>query len=146
MLRSKTNLLRMNFWPWTFMILLVIITICFLNFKLELRWKTMFSIAYINHMCCLSTVIADFRTIQPSITSSASINCWLWLITKNLSLLLCTERTNHMLLKTNMVRWTKILWGINNFGHDKCINQSSQIRALIPYQYQEVDFKSNSTS
>ena len=57
-------MLRMNFWPWTFMIFLGIITVCFLIFKLELRWKTMFSIACINHMPCLSTVTAAFRSIS----------------------------------------------------------------------------------
>ena len=133
MLRSKTNLLRMCFWPWTFIILLVIITVCFLIFKLELRWKTMFSIACINHMCCLSTMTTDFRSISSSIISFVIMNHCLRLITKNLSLVLCIKRTNHMLLRTNMVRWTKILWRINNFSHDKCSNQSFQIRALIPY-------------
>ena len=115
------------------MILLVIITVCFIIFKLELRFKTMFSITCINHMSCLSIMTADFRSILSSITTSVSINHCLWLIIKNLSLLLCTERTNHMLLRTNIIRWTKILWGINNFGHDKCSTQSSQIRALILY-------------
>ena len=133
MLRSKTNMLRMYLWPWIFMILSIIITVCFMISKLELRWKTMFSIACINHMSCLSTMTADFRSISSSITTFVSIIHCLWLITKDLSLFLCTERTNHMLLRTNMIRWTKILWGINNFGHDKCNNQSSQIRALIPY-------------
>ena len=131
----------MNFWPWTFMIMLVIIIVRFLIFKLELRWKTIFLITCINHMPCLSIVTADFRSIHSSITSSTSTNYFLWLITKNL--LLFTEITNHMLLRINMVRWTKILWEISNFGHDKCSNQSSQIKALIPYQ--EVDFKPNST-
>jgi len=119
--------------PWTFMIPLIIIIIWFMIFKLELRWKTMFSIACINHMSCLSTMTADFRSISSSITTYVNINHCLWLIPKNLSLLLCTERTNHMLLRTNMIRWTKILWGINNFVHDKRINQNSQIRALTPY-------------
>jgi len=118
-------MLRMYFWPWTFMILLIII-------KLELRWKTMSSIARINHMSCLSTMTTNIRNISSSKTTSVSIIHYFWLITKKLSLLVCTNRANHMLLRTNMIRW-KILWGINNFGHDKCSNQSSQIRALIPY-------------
>jgi len=122
---SKTNMLRMYLWPWTFMIMLIII-------KLELRWKTMPCIARINHMSCLYTMTANIRSISSSKTTSVSIIHCFWLITKKLSLLVCTNRTNHMLLKTNMIRW-KILWGINNFGHNKCSNQSSQIRALIPY-------------
>jgi len=81
----------------------------------------------------LFTMSADFRSISSSITTFVSIIHCLWLITKKLSLFLYTERINHMLLRTNMIRWTKILWGINNFGHDKCSNQSSQIRALITY-------------
>ena len=92
----------------------------------------MFSMACINHMPCPPTMTANFRSISFSITSSASINIYLWLIIKNLSLLLYTKRTNHMLLRTNMVRWNKIFWRINNFGHDKCSKHSSQIRALIP--------------
>jgi len=118
-------MLRMYLWPWIFMILLIII-------KLELRWKTMHSIARINHMSCLSTMTADIRSISSFKTTSISIIHCFWLITKNFSLLVCTNRTNHMLLRTNMIRW-KILWGINNFGHDKYSNQRSQIRALIPY-------------
>jgi len=116
------------------MILVIIVTVCFMIFKLELRWKIMFSITCINHMSCLSTMTADFRSILSSITTFVTINYCLWLIIKKFSLMLCIERTNHMLLKTNMIRWTKMLWGINNFNHDKCSNQSSQIRALIPYQ------------
>jgi len=126
-------MLRMYLWPWTFMILLIIITIYFIIFKLELRWKTMSSIARINHMSCLFIMTVDIRSILSSKTISISIIHCFWLITKNLSLLLCTNRTNHMLLRTNMIKWIKIWWGINNFGHDKCSNQSSQIRALIPY-------------
>ena len=125
-------MLRMYLWPWTFMILLIIIRICYITFKLELRWKTMPSITCINCMSCHSTMTTDFGSILSSVTSSASIIHYFWLITKIFSLLLCIERTNHMLLRT-MIRWTKILWVINNFGHDKCSNQSSQIRALIPY-------------
>ena len=127
------KLILQYLWPWTFMILLVIIIAYFMIFKLELWWKTMFFIACINHMSCLSTMTTVFGSILSSITIYVSINHFLWLITKKLSLLLCTERTNYMLLRTNMIRWTKILWRINDFGHDKCSNQSSQIRALIPY-------------
>jgi len=133
LLWSKTNMLRMYLWPWTLMILLIIITGYFMIFQLELRWKIMPSITRINHMSCLSTMTIDIRSILSSKTTSVSIIHCFWLITKNLSLLLCTNRTNHMLLRSNMIRSTKILWGINNFGHDKCSNQSSQIRALIPY-------------
>ena len=91
------------------------------------------SIACINHMSCLSTMTANIISIASSKTNFVSIIHCFWPITKNLSLLLCTNKTNHMLLRTNMIRWTKILWGINNFGHDKCSNQSSQIKALIPF-------------
>ena len=125
-------MLIMYLWPWTFMILLIISTVCFMIFKLELRWKTMPSIERINHMSCLSTMTADIRSISSSKTTSISIIHCFWLIIKILSLLVCTNRTNHILLRTYMIRW-KILWGINNFGHAKCSNQSSQIRALIPY-------------
>ena len=132
-------MLRMYLWPWTFMILLIIITVCFMIFKLELRWETMPSIARIKNMSCLSTMTADIRSISSSKTTSVSIIHCFWLITKNLSLLVCTNRTNHMLLRTNIIKW-KILWGINNFGHGKCSNQSSQIRALIPdYENREIN-------
>jgi len=91
----------------------------------------MFSITCINHMPCLSTMTADFRSISSFITFSVSMNHCLGLTTKNWSLVLCTERTNHLLMGTNMVRWTKVLWGINNFNHDKCSNQSSQTYKLL---------------
>jgi len=109
-----------NLEPSWFCSLLLQYALWFLN----LNWggKPCFLYTCINHMSCLSTMTADFRSISSSITTSVSIIHCLWLITKNLSLLLCTERTNHLLLRTNIIRWTKILWGINNFGHDKCNN------------------------
>jgi len=70
--------------------------LCFLIFKLELKWKIMFSITCINHMSCLSTTTADFRSISSFVTSSVSINHFFWMIIKKLSLLMCTKRTNPM--------------------------------------------------
>ena len=109
MLGSKTNLLRTYFWPWTFMILLVTITICFLIFKLELRWKTMFSIACINHLPCHSTMTTDFGSISSSVTSSASINICLWLITKHLSLFVVYWEDKSYVAENYHGRVTKIM-------------------------------------
>jgi len=64
LLISKINLLRLYFWLWSLMILLIIIRIFILIFKLELRWEVMLSIACINSMSCLSTMTANFRSIS----------------------------------------------------------------------------------
>ena len=122
--RSKTNLLRMYFWPWIFMILLVIIIICFLIFKLELRWKDTLSITYINHMSCLSTMTADFRSILSSITSSTSINHCLELITKNLSL--CCVPREQIIFKDDMGSRERS----TILAMSKCSSQSSEISVL----------------
>jgi len=101
------------------------------NFKLQLRWKTMFSIAYINHMSCLSTMIVDFRNIFSSINSYASNNHCIGLITKNIFVLLYIKRINPI------QRWHGSRERSTISAMNKYNNQSSKISALI--QYYEID-------
>ena len=93
---------------------------------LNLNWGSMLCIACINHMSYFSTMNADFRNISFSTSSSfVNINHCFRLITKNLSLLLCIKRTNHI------QGWQGVSWEIIISVMSKFIESYNQCFDII---------------